>query len=204
MGSNEETNAAGTDTRPPMLVESDYDSWKIRIHSLWSSKTHLQQPKSTSTAKEIWIMWIAYARISRTRSNTGGNLLLSSTDPTHPDEHSLKQPSGLLGLLIFVKWVSKRQFPPTNNQRLNFLQLKDSATVHEWSHVTRTSSEKAPDTDYNKIFKPIHEIASDSDVDEGPNALSHGDDQEEPKKNLNYDAETEIDDNYDPYTSESS
>ncbi|GJS23166.1 hypothetical protein Tco_0451798 [Tanacetum coccineum] len=23
---------AGTDTRPPMLVESDYDSWKIRIH----------------------------------------------------------------------------------------------------------------------------------------------------------------------------
>ncbi|GJS12562.1 hypothetical protein Tco_0407034 [Tanacetum coccineum] len=32
MASNEETNAAGTDTRPPMLVESDYDSWKIRIH----------------------------------------------------------------------------------------------------------------------------------------------------------------------------
>ncbi|GKE75325.1 hypothetical protein Tco_1537366, partial [Tanacetum coccineum] len=30
--SNEETNAAGADTRPPMLVESDYDSWKIRIH----------------------------------------------------------------------------------------------------------------------------------------------------------------------------
>ncbi|GKC87949.1 hypothetical protein Tco_1148598, partial [Tanacetum coccineum] len=32
MGSNEETKAAGTDTRPPMLVESDYDSWKIHIH----------------------------------------------------------------------------------------------------------------------------------------------------------------------------
>ncbi|GJU19398.1 hypothetical protein Tco_1152740 [Tanacetum coccineum] len=33
MGSNEETNAAGTDTRPPMLVESDYDSWKdLFIH----------------------------------------------------------------------------------------------------------------------------------------------------------------------------
>ncbi|GJS63729.1 ribonuclease H-like domain-containing protein [Tanacetum coccineum] len=32
MATNEETNAAGTDTRPPMLVESDYDSWKIRIH----------------------------------------------------------------------------------------------------------------------------------------------------------------------------
>ncbi|GKE89271.1 hypothetical protein Tco_1566746, partial [Tanacetum coccineum] len=32
MATNEETNAAGTDTRLPMLVESDYDSWKIRIH----------------------------------------------------------------------------------------------------------------------------------------------------------------------------
>ncbi|GJT73213.1 hypothetical protein Tco_1032499 [Tanacetum coccineum] len=32
MESNEETNAAGTDTRPPMLVENDYESWKIRIH----------------------------------------------------------------------------------------------------------------------------------------------------------------------------
>ena len=29
---NEEISAAGTDTRPPMLVESDFDSWKIRIH----------------------------------------------------------------------------------------------------------------------------------------------------------------------------
>ncbi|GKA65997.1 hypothetical protein Tco_0765805 [Tanacetum coccineum] len=39
MASNEETNAAGTDTRPPMLVDNDYESWKIRIHS---------------TAKEFW------------------------------------------------------------------------------------------------------------------------------------------------------
>ncbi|GJT23276.1 retrovirus-related pol polyprotein from transposon TNT 1-94 [Tanacetum coccineum] len=32
MATNEETNAAGTDTRPPMLVENDYESWKIRNH----------------------------------------------------------------------------------------------------------------------------------------------------------------------------
>ncbi|GKF18945.1 hypothetical protein Tco_0063863 [Tanacetum coccineum] len=32
MATNEETNAVGTDTRPPMLVENDYESWKIRIH----------------------------------------------------------------------------------------------------------------------------------------------------------------------------
>ncbi|GJQ97969.1 hypothetical protein Tco_0009108 [Tanacetum coccineum] len=84
MATNEETNAAGTDTRPPMLVESDYDSWKIRIHRyirgkpngklIWksiqngptphpmitdppptdSAATHLQHPQSKKHAKEIW------------------------------------------------------------------------------------------------------------------------------------------------------
>ncbi|GJT48358.1 retrovirus-related pol polyprotein from transposon TNT 1-94 [Tanacetum coccineum] len=32
MSTDKESSAAGTDNRPPMLVESDYDSWKIRIH----------------------------------------------------------------------------------------------------------------------------------------------------------------------------
>ncbi|GJR11651.1 retrovirus-related pol polyprotein from transposon TNT 1-94 [Tanacetum coccineum] len=80
MASNEETNAAGTDTRPPMLVESDYDSWKIRIHrkkldsefSEEENKLEMADTQAeiilsqglprhifnnlnqTSTAKEIW------------------------------------------------------------------------------------------------------------------------------------------------------
>ncbi|GJY75960.1 putative reverse transcriptase domain, ribonuclease H-like domain, aspartic peptidase domain protein [Tanacetum coccineum] len=32
MSTDKESSAAGTDNRPPMLVESDYDSWKIHIH----------------------------------------------------------------------------------------------------------------------------------------------------------------------------
>ncbi|GJY50132.1 hypothetical protein Tco_0440088 [Tanacetum coccineum] len=32
MSTDKESSATGTDNRPPMLVESDYDSWKIRIH----------------------------------------------------------------------------------------------------------------------------------------------------------------------------
>ena len=32
MATNEEISAAGSDSRPPMLVEDDYDSWKIQIH----------------------------------------------------------------------------------------------------------------------------------------------------------------------------
>ncbi|GJW47980.1 hypothetical protein Tco_0079626 [Tanacetum coccineum] len=54
MASNEETNAAGTDTRPPMLVESDYDSWKIRIHSQGLPRHIFNNLNQTSTAKEIW------------------------------------------------------------------------------------------------------------------------------------------------------
>ncbi|GJV16263.1 retrovirus-related pol polyprotein from transposon TNT 1-94 [Tanacetum coccineum] len=45
MASNEKTNDAGTDTRPPMLVESDYDSWKIRIHRYIRGKPN---------GKQIW------------------------------------------------------------------------------------------------------------------------------------------------------
>ncbi|GJT83041.1 hypothetical protein Tco_1057383 [Tanacetum coccineum] len=32
MSTDKESSAARTDNRHPMLVESDYDSWKIRIH----------------------------------------------------------------------------------------------------------------------------------------------------------------------------
>ncbi|GKB72716.1 hypothetical protein Tco_0934128 [Tanacetum coccineum] len=31
MSTNKESSAAGTDNRPPMLIENDYESWKIRI-----------------------------------------------------------------------------------------------------------------------------------------------------------------------------
>nr|GEU54209.1 hypothetical protein [Tanacetum cinerariifolium] len=31
MSTDKESSAVGTDSRPPMLVESDYESWKIRI-----------------------------------------------------------------------------------------------------------------------------------------------------------------------------
>nr|GEV78659.1 hypothetical protein [Tanacetum cinerariifolium] len=45
----EDSSAAGTDNRPPMLEESDYESWKIRIER-WIFNTLNQ----TQSAKEIW------------------------------------------------------------------------------------------------------------------------------------------------------
>ncbi|GJV68840.1 hypothetical protein Tco_1484349 [Tanacetum coccineum] len=68
MASNEETNAAGTDTRPPMLVENDYESWKIRIHR-------------QAIAKEFGIMWKCLSKgISKTPSTKEGRSVLMSTN----------------------------------------------------------------------------------------------------------------------------
>ncbi|GJU74362.1 hypothetical protein Tco_1265767 [Tanacetum coccineum] len=53
MATNEETYAAGTDTRPPMLVEDDYESWKIRI------QRNIRAPPTSQNDKfvmelEVW------------------------------------------------------------------------------------------------------------------------------------------------------
>nr|GEZ21001.1 hypothetical protein [Tanacetum cinerariifolium] len=37
---SEDSSAAGTDNRPPMLEESDYESWKNRIERYIKGKTH--------------------------------------------------------------------------------------------------------------------------------------------------------------------
>ncbi|GJY19371.1 integrase, catalytic region, zinc finger, CCHC-type containing protein [Tanacetum coccineum] len=60
MATNEETNAAGTDTRPPMLVENDYESWKIRI--IRSSRHIFNILNQTSTARRFGILWSSFAR----------------------------------------------------------------------------------------------------------------------------------------------
>ncbi|GJZ20211.1 hypothetical protein Tco_0556801 [Tanacetum coccineum] len=39
MSTDKESSAAGTNNRPPMLVESDYESWKIRIERYIHGKT---------------------------------------------------------------------------------------------------------------------------------------------------------------------
>nr|GEX21655.1 hypothetical protein [Tanacetum cinerariifolium] len=72
MATDEETSMAGSDTCHPMLVESDYDSWKIRIHSDEENTREMADTQAeiilsqglprhifntlnqTSTAKEIW------------------------------------------------------------------------------------------------------------------------------------------------------
>ncbi|GJS08458.1 retrovirus-related pol polyprotein from transposon TNT 1-94 [Tanacetum coccineum] len=65
MATNEETNAAGTDTRPPMLVENDYESWKIRIHRQGLPRHISTYSIRQSPERNLGIMWKSYSRISR-------------------------------------------------------------------------------------------------------------------------------------------
>ncbi|GJZ12068.1 hypothetical protein Tco_0546827, partial [Tanacetum coccineum] len=57
MATNEETNAAGTDTRPPMLVENDYESGKIRIHSTFEANPHGKQIGNPSRMEHTLNQW---------------------------------------------------------------------------------------------------------------------------------------------------
>nr|GEX36068.1 hypothetical protein [Tanacetum cinerariifolium] len=56
---SEDSSAAGTDNRPPMLEESDYESWKIRIERYIKEHPQITDPVPTGSpagisAKEIW------------------------------------------------------------------------------------------------------------------------------------------------------
>ncbi|GJT33497.1 hypothetical protein Tco_0923916 [Tanacetum coccineum] len=91
MATNEETNAAGTDTRPPMLVENDYESWKIRIHRDTSS----QRPQfKQSNAKDIWDNWKCLCKESGLMLRcTCGHIVTEQLRGKHTGEMLVKQVS---------------------------------------------------------------------------------------------------------------
>ncbi|GJS49011.1 hypothetical protein Tco_0599132 [Tanacetum coccineum] len=50
---DKESSAAGTDNRPPMLVESDYESWKIRIER-YIRVTEGEGDAATQVTRDKW------------------------------------------------------------------------------------------------------------------------------------------------------
>nr|GEW69229.1 hypothetical protein [Tanacetum cinerariifolium] len=62
MSNDRESSAAGTDSRAPMLEESEYESWKIRMRRYLRGKPNGRQiwdsvmngPALTESAKEMW------------------------------------------------------------------------------------------------------------------------------------------------------
>ncbi|GJT12377.1 hypothetical protein Tco_0859419 [Tanacetum coccineum] len=123
MASNEETNAAGTDTRPPMLVESDYDSWKIRIHS-WKEENKLEMGVLKLKSFSV--------KVDPPHSTKEDMMISQLNIPTHQYGNT--------------KFVNKLpligEFPPTNNQLWTSSNSKTHATVHDGQIVTEPIQRK--------------------------------------------------------------
>ncbi|GKA85161.1 hypothetical protein Tco_0806815 [Tanacetum coccineum] len=139
MASNEETNAAGTDTRPPMLVESDYDSWKIRIHrtTLCVSKAcedmKITQLNHSNSSDEHQVYSITHLKgayephAQKDSQETGAS----------PNDALMATMTQIANLLSGFQ----KQFPPTNNQLRTSSNSRTHATVHD-GHIVMNSSEE--------------------------------------------------------------
>ncbi|GJS10888.1 reverse transcriptase domain-containing protein [Tanacetum coccineum] len=167
MATNEETNAAGTDTRPPMLVESDYDSWKIRIHRyirgkpngklIWNSIQNGPTPHPMVTDPPPTDSTIMPAPRKKLDSefneeenklemaDTQAEIILSQGLPRHIF-NILNQTSTAKEIWDNVELLMQgsERFPPTNNQLRTSSNSKTHATVHDGQIVTEPIQRKAP------------------------------------------------------------
>ncbi|GJR62936.1 retrovirus-related pol polyprotein from transposon TNT 1-94 [Tanacetum coccineum] len=125
MGSNEETNAAGTDTRPQCWLESDFDSWKIRIpeHGYLQPPyvqiyTHLKayEPHAKKTLKKQEQATSLVDPLAYVAHTTSAPALLSPLTPSpQPTAQTLND--ALMATMTQINLLSgfQKQFPPTNN-----------------------------------------------------------------------------------------
>ncbi|GKB61928.1 hypothetical protein Tco_0918114, partial [Tanacetum coccineum] len=153
MATNEETNAAGTDTRPPMLVENDYESWKIRIHSQ-ASPTHPfnETANQHSTAKEI----LDRCEMLIQGSVSTNQQQLRTLSPTQKDHATVHDGSHCL---------------PRNHSEESSSNMDNTAETFPRHDVECTAPYDQPQAlTTTNMFQANHEDAYDSDVDEGPNA----------------------------------
>nr|GFB51387.1 retrovirus-related Pol polyprotein from transposon TNT 1-94 [Tanacetum cinerariifolium] len=165
MATNEETSAAGSDTRPPMLVKSDYDSWKIRIHGYIRGKPH---------GKLIWKSIqdgpSPHPMITKAPGNVGNNgargkkvICFNCRGEGHVSRQC-KEPKRKMDSQYF-------------KDKMTLIEAKEKgATLDTEAEAFLTNVECT--TPYNEplemtttnMFQASHEDAYDSDVDEGPNA----------------------------------
>nr|GEX26115.1 hypothetical protein [Tanacetum cinerariifolium] len=152
MSTDKESSAVGTDNRPPMLVESDYESWKIRIKSDRRSRCCYSQVTRDKTDEE-------FTEIENNRELTDIQVtnILSQGLPRHVF-NILNQMRTWKEIWDNVKLLMKatmnqtvnllsgfqKQFTPTNNQLRTSSNSRSHATVHDGQIVTETVQRKAP------------------------------------------------------------
>nr|GEY22978.1 hypothetical protein [Tanacetum cinerariifolium] len=193
---SEDSNAAGTDNRPPMLEESDYESWKIRIERYIKGKTH---------GKLIWKSILngpsAHPQITNpVPTGSPAGIVMQPRDKRHEeftDAKNLKelydiQASNILSQEHALKKLKKQEqsssvvdplaylVKTTNQQdKAMLLQAKENGAVLDAEaaafladvECTVPLAEPLALTTTN-MFQVNHEDAYDSDVDDEPNAAA--------------------------------
>ncbi|GJR39111.1 retrovirus-related pol polyprotein from transposon TNT 1-94 [Tanacetum coccineum] len=178
MASNEETNAAGTDTRPPMLVESEYVSWKIRILGFFRGKpsANLLELHSKGTSTHLMVT------DAPTEVKAG---FYSQRKKILFDEFERFCAIGMGMLQGVQRTKEKRRILSTSK-----IDVAHGAWNKKggggWGSYSDAEAEAIPrqSVEYTapydqplamatiNIFEVNHEDAYDSDVDEGPNAAA--------------------------------
>nr|GEW42950.1 hypothetical protein [Tanacetum cinerariifolium] len=170
---DKESSAVGTDNRPPMLVESDYESWKILIERyicgkplgklIWRSIQNGPTPHPQITVTED--QGTAAVQVTRDKldeefteiennkelADIQATNILSQGLPRHvfnilnqtPAQSSNDAMLATMNQIVNLLSGFQKQFPPTNNQLRTSSNLRSHATVHDGQIVTETVQRKA-------------------------------------------------------------
>nr|GEW29628.1 hypothetical protein [Tanacetum cinerariifolium] len=183
MSTDKELSAAGRDNRPPMLVESDYESWKIRIEryirviegqgvaavQVTRDKTdeefiEIENNRELADIQATNILSQGLPRHvfnilnqTRTRKEIWDNVELLMKAAQSSNDAMLATMNQIVNLLSGFQ----KQFPPTNNQLRTSSNSRSHATVHDGQIVTETVQRKA----LSNVAKDICSIVLASDKD---------------------------------------
>ncbi|GKB24193.1 hypothetical protein Tco_0863594 [Tanacetum coccineum] len=140
---DKESSAAGTDTRPPMLEESDFESWKIRVerfHKLINEMKITKMEIPVHQRNTVCPINLPCIRVSTDGIKTSGNAdpLAYIAQATHltssPSQYVPLPPHGF-----------QKQFPPTNNQLRTSTNLKTQSTIQASQITTESVQRRASD-----------------------------------------------------------
>nr|GEX83139.1 hypothetical protein [Tanacetum cinerariifolium] len=146
MSTDKESSAAGTDNRPPMLVESDYESWKIRIE-----RYIRDEPQVLNNLPPYWVKYVTNVKNNKDISAT--TYVELYTYLKSYEQHALKtlktqehNDAMLETMNQIVNLLSgfQKKFPPTNNQLKTSSNSRSHAMVHDGQIVTEHVQRKPP------------------------------------------------------------
>nr|GFC12598.1 hypothetical protein [Tanacetum cinerariifolium] len=173
MSNDKESSAAGTDNRAPMLVEYDYESWKIRMKRYIQSKPQgkaiwkpivegpalhpmtvavtgvanvvVEAPRPKRDEEAVLLAYLAYTSKHQTSTTVASPTSTSSStlDPEQQAQSGSDAMMGTMQQLVNLLSGFQKQFPPTNNQLRTSSNPRSHATMHEGQIVTETVQRKA-------------------------------------------------------------